>query len=468
MPLDHRFEIIEGASTFSAKAFESAPNAYLQPVNQPAIEPLPHEVETWLIEPVKAPELSLEDATGNLRTLKNLQGNPAFLVFWSTESNESLELLNHLKALNSSPGINNATILAVNADKPDRAAAARLFASQNQFPFSIVFATENDAGIYNIFYSHLFDRRRNLPIPLMFLLDGEGQIVKVYQGKVDSRHFSQDAKSIPATNEDRMKLALPFKGLLAQDAFQRNVFTFGVAFYQNGYLEQATATFQQVIATKPEDADAYYNLGTLSLHRKDYEAARQYLQQTLKLRPDYPEAWNNLGMLAAQSGQAEEALNDFQRSLALRPDYAIALLNLGNLYRSEKMFGKAEESLKRAVQLDPGNPEANYSLGMLFAQQGQMQSASDYLQKALAIRPDYPEAINNLGVLFVRQDEYEKAESQFLAGIRVAPEFDQSYLNLARLYLIRNEKGEARKVLLDLLQLQPQNAAAKRALEMLQ
>ncbi len=97
-----------------------------------------------------------------------------------------------------------------------------------------------------------------------------------------------------------------------------------------------------------------------------------------------------------------------------------------------------------------------------------MQQASQFLERAIELRPDYPEAMNNLGVLFVRQQNYAKAEEQFKSGIRVAPNFDQSYLNLARLYALQNNKPKAREVLQELLRLQPQNAGAKQAMEMLQ
>ncbi len=63
-----------------------------------------------------------------------------------------------------------------------------------------------------------------------------------------------------------------------------------------------------MIAAKPDNADAYYNLGTLNLRRNDFDQARQYLEQTVALRPNYPEAWNNLGMMAAQQGHPEDAI----------------------------------------------------------------------------------------------------------------------------------------------------------------
>jgi hypothetical protein len=44
-----------------------------------------------------------------------------------------------------------------------------------------------------------------------------------------------------------MRKALPFEGVLYGDAFHRNEFTYGVAFYQRGYFEQAAASFHLVL-----------------------------------------------------------------------------------------------------------------------------------------------------------------------------------------------------------------------------
>src|SRR5947207_13305873 len=151
-------------------------------------------------------------------------------------------------------------------------------------------------------------------------------IIKVYQGPVHPERLVEDLRSVPGTQAEQIRRALPLGGVLYQDVFQRNDFTYGVAFFQRGYLEQAAASFKQVIATKPSYPEAYYNLGTLYLRRNAFPEARQYLEQTVKLRPDYPEAWNNLGMLAAQEGQADQAIRNFRQSLVLRGDYAVALL----------------------------------------------------------------------------------------------------------------------------------------------
>jgi tetratricopeptide (TPR) repeat protein len=467
LPANHRVEIEEGAATFIAKPFAAPNPCYAQAGAPPVVEPLPTQVETWLVEPLMAPAFSLPDLAGTMRELQSLRGSFVLLNFWATTAPLSRDQLRLLHRQQSALAAGQLKILAVSVDEPGDLGKARSFAAQERFSFPVVFATEEVAGIYNIIYRYLFDRRRDLAIPTSFLLDKGGMIVKVYQGAVVPEHVLEDARSIPTTAAARMQKAMPSGGALYNGGFQRNDFTYGVALFQRGYLEQAAESFQQVVAAKPDDPKGYYNLGTLNLRRNDFTQARRYLQQTLKLHPNYPEAWNNLGMMAAQEGHADEAVQKFQQALLLRPTYAIALLNLGNVYRRQGAFERALDCLNRAREIEPDNPEVSYSLGMFYAQQNQIPSASDYLQRAVELRPDYPEALNNLGVLFVREQDYAKAEEQFKICIRVVPSFDQSYLNLARLYALRNDRERAKGVLQDLLRIQPQNQSAVQALETL-
>ncbi len=468
LPVNHRIEIEEGATAFAAQPFSAGVAAYAHAGPEPALEPVPVKVETWVIDPLKAPAFSLPDLGGNVHSLQSLRGSFVLLNFWAANAPLALDLLKLLHRHQPALAASHLQILAVNVGEAAGLQAARSFAAQEALSFPVVFATEETAGIYNIIYRHLFDRRRDLGIPTSFLLDREGIVVKVYQGPIDPQRLIEDVRLIPANAAERMRIAIPFSGELYQGTFARNQFTYGVALFQHGYLQQAEESFLDVVAAKPDDPDAYYNLGTLSLRKNDFPAAHNYLERALKLRPNYPEAWNNLGMMAAQEGHPDDAIRNFQQSLELRPRYAIALLNLGNVYRRQRNYSRAEECLRQALEIKPDDAEINYSFGMLYAQQNELQPASDYLRKAIDLQPDYPEALNNLGVLLVREQNYSKAEEQFRTGIRIAPDYDQFYLNLARLYAVQNEVEKARGALQELLRLQPKNAAAAQALEMLQ
>jgi Flp pilus assembly protein TadD/peroxiredoxin len=467
LPVNHRIEIIEGSPEFMAKAFLEPQSAYARATESRREQNLPSTVETWLIEPLSAPDFSLPDLTGNPVTLRSFQGGRLLLTFWATSSTASLDQLRLLHKTSTTIPWDTLHIVGVNVDNPGDAEAARSFAAREKLSFPILFATREMAGVYNIIYRYLFDRRRDLPLPCSLLIDANGMIVKVYQGTTHPQHDAADWRSLPTTAAGRLKKALPFAGTLYDRAFKRNDFTYGVAFFQRGYLEQAAASFQSVITAQPNEPEAYYNLGTLYLRRSDLQDARDYLDQAVKLRPDYPEAWNNLGMIAAQLGQAEEGVRNFQKSLELRPDYTIALLNLGNLYRRQGNFSEAEKLLDRALQFEPENPEVNYNLGMLYARQEQLERAVESLQRAVRLRPDYADALNNLGVLFVREQKYPEAKEQLEKCIHIAPDFDQAYLNLARLYVLLNDKQRAKEVLQALLKQQPEHKMAQQALEML-
>ena len=467
LPANHRVELQEGVAEFRAKPFAATPPTYQHGSEPHKIEQFPFSVETWLIQPLHAPVFSLPDLAGNSQELQSFRGKFVLLHFWATAAPDCANQLRLLQKHQAEYASRNLRVLCLNLDDPQDSAAIRSFATKQGISLPILLATPQVAGVYNIIYRYLFDRRRDLALPTSFLLNHDGMIVKVYQGTIEPARLPEDLRSLPDTPAAFLQKALPMKGTLFQDEFLRNDLTYGVAMFQRGYLEQAVAEFQQVILAKPDDPIAYYNLGTLCLRRNSLADARRYLEQAVKLRPNYAEAWNNLGMVSAQQGQEEEAIKNFERSLEFRPTYVTALLNLGNLLRRKGNLPDAQKLLLQALEASPNDPEANYSIGMLYARQNQLDRASEYLTRAIELRPDYAEALNNLGILLVRQAHYSEAKQQFETCIQVAPTFDQAYLNLAKLYVVLNDKEKAREVLQALLRQQPQHKLALQTLEML-
>ena len=467
LPVNHRIEITEGSAEFHALPFaRRLPPAEHRSIEQRNSTQAQALTETWLIQPLNAPGFSLPDVTGKTWNLNSLHGQKALAVFWTTasdDSKEQLRLLARMPVQATRP-----QILALHADNPQDHEAVRAFAVSNSIAFPLLLATDEITGIYNVIFRYLFDRHRDLGIPTSFLIDEKGLIVKVYQGLVPPERVLVDSQDVPRSNADRIRKALPFEGTLHMGAFERNDFTYGVAFFQRGYLDRAADAFRQVISRKPNEPEAYYNLGTLYLRRNQIKEAREHLEQTVRLKPNYPEAWNNLGMIAAEENRVDEAIQNFKQSLSLRPEYTVALLNLGNIYRREKMFAESEDVLERALRIDPSNPETNYALAMLYAQQNLSGRAEQYFLHATELRPNYAEALNNFGVLLVREQRYSDAEAKFQSCIASNPNFDQAYLNLSRLYVIMNDKAKARSTLEALLRQQPEHKMARQALEMLQ
>jgi len=471
LPVNHRIEILEGSEAFKAEPFLSAPAHSSVDPRGDEVPALPAVCETWLLDPALAPDFELPDVVGKKHTMAEWRGRRVLLNFWALGSPVSLADLPALeRAIGKETGggsMEGVAVVAVNVDAPAEAERVRALVRRERLALTTLLASEDVAGIYNVLYRYLFDRRRDLGIPTSFLIDEQGRIVKIYQGPLDPEHLRADLRRMPKSAEERVSLALPFSGVYFGEGYHRKNFTFGVAFYQHGYLDQAAASFREAIRVNPALADAYYNLGTIYMNQQKAAEAREVLLRAVEIKPDYADALNNLGLLAAQERHSDQAQDYFQKAVEASPQYAIAWQNLGNLYREQHRWKESQQALERALKIDPDDAGVNYGLGLLFAIQDDSQRAGKYLERAVKLRPNYPEALNNLAILYIRTGRREQAVATLEECIQVAPDYEQSYLNLARLDVALDKRQEARHVLLALLQRHPGLAAAKDALDKL-
>jgi tetratricopeptide (TPR) repeat protein len=472
LPINHRIWVDEGLPPSRMEPFAKSSSWPATATAPSTNETLPHSVETWLLVPVLAPDFSLPDLAGQFETLSAHRGKPVLLHFWSASLSGSQKDLEEFELSHEGWARKGLQLLTINVDGAQNEGESHAQLSFARHSFPILKASQDAIAAYNIIYRQLFDRHCDLSVPLSFLVDPAGYIVKIYQGSVLKEQFRADFQSIPQNVSERLAKALPFAGVSESYDFERNYLSLGFVFFERGYLEQAGVFFQQALKDDPKSAEAFYGLGSTYLQQQKSNEARECFQRVLQLHASYPgtvpNAWNNLGILAAREGNTDLAIQQFQRALQIDPEHSIALQNLGSAYRQKKDWAQAKRVLERAIALNPDDPEANYSLGMVYAQQNDTERAYDYLQRALAARPAYPEALNNLGILYLRTRRPEEAKRSFEESIRVAPAYDQAYLNLARVFAIEGNREKTKSVLLELLKQHPDHAQAKEELKQLE
>ena len=470
LPTDHRIWVEESSLPFRAEPFKPFSAAHANESNPafPVANSSSRSLETWLLVPILAPDFSLSDAAGRVETLSKQRGKPVLLHFWSKEVENWDTDLRELERFNENWAREGLQLCAIEVVDSERNTEKREQGTSHAYSFPQLTSSPEVIATYNLLFRQLFDRRRDMSIPMSFLVDSAGRVVKVYQGPVSKEHFAADFKTIPQTDSERLAKALPFFGLTESYDYGRNYLSRGFVFYERGYFEQAASYFQQAVKDDPRSAEALYGLGSAYLQRQEANRARACFEQVLRLHAGYPgtvpNTWNNLGIMAARAGDVSAAIQDFQRALEIDPDHSIALQNLGNAYRQKKQWPEAERAFKHALALNPDDAESNYGLGLVYAQQNDTERAYSYLQKALGARPVYPEALNNLGILYLRTRRVDEAKHSFKESIQLAPEYDQSYLNLARVYSIEGEKEKAKAVLLELLKQHPDHIVAKEEL----
>jgi tetratricopeptide (TPR) repeat protein len=475
LPVNNRIWIDEGSQTFHSEPFRAAKRLVAESP-QPGDE-LPTKSATWLLAPVIAPDFILPDQSGKSRTLAPNRGQVTLLHFWTSESPDCRDDLRTFQANSSRWAANGLQLITINVDEilTNPAAASKPISEgpmAGNFSFPMLRGSEDVAAIYNILYRQLFDRHCDMGLPTSFLIDKEGEIVKVYRGTIDAAVVEQDARRIPRTVAERLARALPFPAEKHPLEFGRNYLSLGALYFQRGYLDQSAASFQEALRDDPSSAEALYGIGSVYLNQNKNGEARDAFERCVKLPANYPDtlpdAWNNLGVLATREGRTEESVEYFQRALEVNPRHVLSLDNLGNAYRVQKKWSEARRVLERALEISPEDPEANYSLGMVFAETNDTAAAREHLQRALKARPNYPEALNNLGVLALVTQHRDEAVISFEQCIQLAPAFDQAYLNLARVYALEGTRDKARNILLELLKRHPDHPQGKQMLEQLQ
>jgi tetratricopeptide (TPR) repeat protein/DNA-binding beta-propeller fold protein YncE len=96
----------------------------------------------------------------------------------------------------------------------------------------------------------------------------------------------------------------------------------GIAYAENGYLEDAKAEFTRVLEKDSDNIDAISNLGSCALAENDYKAAVSQYSKAEKLAPEDAEVKINLAIAYYKDGKLDQARAKFKDAKAL--DAALA------------------------------------------------------------------------------------------------------------------------------------------------
>jgi len=203
------------------------------------------------------------------------------LNFWSTQSanyQEELRVFNQVYRRWAAQWLQ---LLTVSVDDSTDPGNLQSLARDPNLSFPILLGSDDVAGIYNILYRYLFDRHRDLGLPTSFLINNQGEIVKVYRAPINAEHVEADFRSIPQTAAERIAKALPFPGVIETSQFRRNYLSYGSVFFQREYFDQAGIFFSLALHDDPSSAEALYGLGSVCLKQEKIAEARESFDRAI-------------------------------------------------------------------------------------------------------------------------------------------------------------------------------------------
>lgn len=132
------------------------------------------------------------------------------------------------------------------------------------------------------------------------------------------------------------------------------------ALLKQGQLQAALERVDQILATKPKDAQARFLKGLVFTELNRPADAIGVFTKLTEDYPELPEPFNNLAVIYAQQKQYDKAKVALEMAIRTHPSYATAHENLGDIYAR-----LASQAYDKALQLDSTNATAQNKLAMM-------------------------------------------------------------------------------------------------------
>ncbi|MFQ6040555.1 MAG: tetratricopeptide repeat protein [Candidatus Poribacteria bacterium] len=256
-----------------------------------------------------------------------------------------------------------------------------------------------------------------------------------------------------------------------------------LTFFKRGLLDEASEYCERAILIEPF-AEAYFQLGLVSVRKKKLKKAEEAFRQALNQKPTMAQAHYQLALLYSKQKRITEAKKEMeifqklhreteqfqkQREALVRSvDKAAAFANLGLLYLDEQKYAEAAREYQKAIWHNPDFAEAYNGLGHAYALLGRFDEAIQAQQKAIELQPNMAEAYAGLGFTRMKQaelsdneEDYKSALEAYRKATELRPDFPEALQNLGNLALKLSMLSEAEKAFETLLSLALQKKGGK-------
>lgn len=238
-------------------------------------------------------------------------------------------------------------------------------------------------------------------------------------------------------------LVIPGKQLLQATLAGVVLLILAVASWQRATVyENEETLWTDVLAKNPDFWEGHNDLGLAFAQNGQLDEAAAEFQKALQLSPTFAKGHSNLGNVLLRKGQFSDAVAEYQKALEMDPHDPAGCLGLGNAYFQMGRFVDAIAQFEEALKIDPEQAEAHNNLGTALLQKGRIGDAIAEYREALKITPTDADTHSNLGRALFKNGQVDEAIAQFQEALRLNPESVSARNNLAALQeLVRQRSG---------------------------
>jgi len=178
-------------------------------------------------------------------------------------------------------------------------------------------------------------------------------------------------------------------------------------------LSRADQVCRKILEMDASVATAWYFLGVVKQLRGKLDEAVASYEQVLRLEPNHHEALNNLAVAFRAQGRVNEAEASLRRALHVKPDHAEAHSNLGNLLQDQDKLDEAAACFRRALHLKPDYFDAHNNLGNALRALGRLAEAAACYDQALLLQPDQPQVHLSRALCRLQMGDFEQGWAEY-------------------------------------------------------
>jgi tetratricopeptide (TPR) repeat protein len=152
--------------------------------------------------------------------------------------------------------------------------------------------------------------------------------------------------------------------------------------------DDALYVCQQALAVNEEDADTYNGLGVAYGQQGQLDEAIINFQEAIRLNPEHEWAYNNLGFAYLGLEQFDEAIAALQDAVRVAPDNLTAYLNLAQAYAVTEQYEDAIAAYQEALRLAPQRADLNIDIAVAYTRLDRPEEAIAAFETYLELVPD--------------------------------------------------------------------------------
>lgn len=229
----------------------------------------------------------------------------------------------------------------------------------------------------------------------------------------------------------------------------------GVIEHQRDNNDKAIDLINRAIDALPDFADAHCNLGAAYFAQGELTRAEASFRHAATLNPDMPDPVFNLGTTLEEQGKWPEAFESYETAATLAPKNPKYLKSLGDLLLKMEDFTAAIAWFEKYIAQAGADGEVSNNVGYAYERLLDLDSAAHWYEKAASLNPESPEINKNTATVLSRIGRQDEANEYFQRALDCAPEAWEDMANLAGTYVNRGEPSRALPIYEYLVELHP-------------